>query len=76
MDHLLQRYWTPPQETIESLELHQIAHEFRQEQDHREALEAYCCRYYEMAEQHQQEHAAMQTELNLFALFWKSRGKA
>ncbi|MBE7380129.1 MAG: hypothetical protein F6J95_001800 [Leptolyngbya sp. SIO1E4] len=73
---LLQRYWTPPQETIELLELHQIAHEFRQEQAHREAWQAYCRHYEELAQQHQQDHAAMQAEPNLFAFFWKKRGKA
>lgn len=70
-EHLLQRYKAPPQETIELLELHQLAQEFRQEQAQRAAFEEYCCRYDEMAQQHQQEHAAMQAEPDLFALFWK-----
>lgn len=75
-ENLLQRYDVPPQETIELFELHQIAHEFRHEQIYREALETYCERYHAMAKQHQQEHAAMQNELDLFALFWKRRTRS
>ncbi|MEO0988901.1 MAG: hypothetical protein AAFY20_25675 [Cyanobacteria bacterium J06639_14] len=72
-EYLLRRYDAPPEETVETLELQQLAHEFRQEQAHREALEEYCDRYHAMAQQHQQDHAMMQKEPNLFALFWRKR---
>lgn len=73
LEPILQRHWLTPQRTIELLELHQLAQEFRQEQAHREAFAAYCQQYYEIARQHQREHAAMQREPNLFNLFWKKR---
>lgn len=69
----LHRPSVTPSATIELLELHQLAQEFGQEQAHREALDAYCQRYYAMAYQHQQEHQAMQREPNMFALFWRRR---
>ena len=72
-EYLLRRYDAPPQETIDLLELHQLAHEFSQEQIHREATEAYCDRYAEMVEQHRHEQVVMQSEANLFALFWQKR---
>ncbi|MGF1525086.1 MAG: hypothetical protein ACFBSF_22400 [Leptolyngbyaceae cyanobacterium] len=72
-EYLLRRYDASPQETIELLELHQLAHEFRQEQAHREAMEAYCDHYATMVAQHRREQAVMQTEADLFALFWKKR---
>lgn len=72
-EHLLRRYQPAPQEVLEVLELHQLAIEFRQEQHYREAFEAYCEDYYEIARQHQQEHLAMQQEPNIFALFWQKR---
>lgn len=71
--HLERRYQPPQQETIEVLELHQMALEFRQEQAYREELEAYCDRYQAQAQQNQHDHAAMQNEPNLFALFWRKR---
>ncbi|MEL6383040.1 MAG: hypothetical protein AAFQ89_11435 [Cyanobacteria bacterium J06626_18] len=72
-EYLLRRYDAPPQETIELLELHQLAHEFKQEQVHREAMETYCDHYTEMAQQHRRDQAVMQTEANIFALFWRKR---
>ena len=75
-ENLLQRYDAPSHETIEILELHQIAHEFKQEQIYRQALDAYCERYDNMAQQHQREHAAMQNDPDLFGLFWKWRTRS
>jgi hypothetical protein len=72
-EHLLRRYQPPTQEVLEVLELHQLAIEFRQEQTYRDAFEAYCRDYAAIAEQHQQEHAAMQQEVNLFDFFWRKR---
>jgi predicted component of type VI protein secretion system len=73
-EHLLRRYEPSPQEVLEVLELHQLSLEFRQEQHYREALDAYCDEYYRLAEQHQQEFAAMQNEPDIFALFYRRRG--
>jgi hypothetical protein len=72
-EHLLRRYQPPTQEVLEVLELHQLALEFRQEQTYRENFEAYCRDYAAIAAQHQQDHAAMQQELNVFALFCRKR---
>jgi hypothetical protein len=72
-EHLLRRYEPSPQEVLEVLELHQLSFEFRQEQHSREALEAYCEEHYRLAQQHQTDHAAMQQEPNLFALFWRKK---
>jgi len=75
-EHLLRRYQALPQDTLEVLELHQLAYEFKQEQAYREAFEAYCYEYEVMAQQHQRDHAAMQNEPNLFALFCRKRDRA
>lgn len=72
-EHLLRRYEPSPQEVLEVLELHQLSFEFRQEQHSREALEDYCEEHYRLAQQHQTDHAAMQHEPNLFALFWRKQ---
>ena len=72
-EHLLRRYEPCPQDVLDVLELHQLSIEFRQEYDYREALESYCAEYYRLAQQHQQEHAAMQSEPNFFALFCRKR---
>lgn len=72
-EYSLRRDTLLPQETIEILELHRLAQEFHQEQAHRRSLEDYYRWYDETAQQNQQEHTAMQKELNLFALFWKKR---
>lgn len=72
-EHLLEPYQASPGETIEHLELHQLAYDFKQEQHHREAFSAYCCEYAEMAQKHREEHAEMQSELDLFSYFWRKR---
>lgn len=72
-EYSLQRHKPLPQETLELLELHQLAQEFRLEQDYREAHEAYCCQYQNLVQQHREDHAVMQNELNIFAVFWKKR---
>lgn len=74
-EYLLRRYQPSPEEVSEILELHQLALEFKQEQHYRKALEEYCQEYDRLAEQHQHEHAAMQQEPNLLALFWRKRSR-
>ncbi len=51
------------------LELNQIAHEFRQEVEYREAFRQHCQWYYTIAQQHQLELTKMRHELNLFEWF-------
>lgn len=75
-EHLLRRYQADAYEVHEALELHQLTLEFKQEQRYREELDAYCREYSAIAERHQQEHADMQNEPNLFALFWRKRRSA
>ena len=76
LEHWLPQHSRSTQEVIEILELYQLAHEFRQEQVYREAWESSCQRYAELAAQHQQEHAMMQAELNLFRLFCRTRSES
>ena len=75
-EQLLRRYEPTPHEVLEVLELHQLTLDFKQEQHYREALETYYQQYNAMARQHQHEHAAMQDEPNLFALFCRKRPQA
>ncbi|HEY9889136.1 MAG TPA: hypothetical protein V6D02_12095 [Candidatus Obscuribacterales bacterium] len=75
IEYLFRRYQPPEPEVLEVLELHQLTLAFRQEQEYREAYAAYCERYDAIAQQHQREHAAMQNEPNLFALFWRKRSR-
>ncbi|MDB9529263.1 hypothetical protein PN498_24940 [Oscillatoria sp. CS-180] len=72
-EYLLRRYQPTPGDVLEVLELHQLAIEFKQEQHYREALEAHYQEYDQLVEQNQRDHAAMQQEPNLFALFCKKR---
>ncbi len=72
-EYSLQRFRDLPQETLELFELHQLAQELRLEQDCRAANEAYCRQYYQLMQQHREEHAAMQQEPNPFAFFWQKR---
>lgn len=51
------------------LELNQIAHEFRQEVEYREAFRQHCQWYYAAAQQHQLELVQMRHEPNLFEWF-------
>lgn len=61
---MLQRYsnYLPSRDP---LALQQIAYEFRQEIQYREAFEAYCQWYYEQAKQHQAEYAQMKHDIPL-----------
>jgi hypothetical protein len=71
-EHLLPRGFSNPQETVESLELHQMAQEFHLEVEYREQFDAYCEWYYRVAREHQEDHARMRLEPNL--LSWFNRG--
>lgn len=72
-EHLLRRFEPSPQEVLEVFQLHQLSLEFRQEQNYREAFEDYCEEYYRVAQQHQQDYAAMQNEPDIFAWFYRKR---
>lgn len=53
----------------EALALHQAAQEFRLEVERRQAQEAYCQWYYDMAQQTQAEATAMTNDFNFFGWF-------
>ncbi|MGP1386353.1 MAG: hypothetical protein ACTS2F_22525 [Thainema sp.] len=60
----------PTTSEVESvLELNQIAHEFRQEVEYRDAFRQHCHWYHTTAQQHQLELVQMRSELNLFEWF-------
>lgn len=67
-EYLSPRSLADPQTTVEYLELHQAAQEFRLELEHRANLEAYCQWYDQVAAEHQQELVQMRSELNLLTL--------
>ncbi len=62
-----------PDAVGETIQLQQIAYEFRQEVRHREDFEAYCQWYYATAEQHRAELVAMENDIPLFSWFWRRR---
>lgn len=57
----------------EALELHQAAQDFRIEVERRQAHEAYCQWYQEMARQTQADNAAMENDFNFFRWFCELR---
>lgn len=67
-DHFLQPFSTA---TDESVDLHQVAHEFRQEVEYRQAFETYCQWYYATAEQHRVELATMANDIPFLNWFWR-----
>ncbi|MEM1254900.1 MAG: hypothetical protein AAGI69_20890 [Cyanobacteria bacterium P01_H01_bin.21] len=70
---MLKRSFEPvPTDVSETLELQQIAYEFRQEIQHRNDFDAYCQWYYETAAQNQADLAAMQNDIPFFS--WFRRG--
>jgi predicted component of type VI protein secretion system len=72
-EYLFRQYEPEPQDVLELLESYQLTFEFRQEQHYRDAWASYCDRYDQMAQQNQQDLAAMRDEPDLFAWFWKKR---
>lgn len=71
---MLKRPFEPSSATAsEAVELQQVAYEFSQEVQHRQAFEAYCQWYYATAEQHRAEQAAMENDIPLFSWFWRRR---
>lgn len=60
----------PPPPMMEIFETHLLARQFYQEVTHREEFQAYCQWYRETAQQHQQELAKMQGDLNIFGWFF------
>ena len=59
----------PPEDVADILECHQLAYEFCQEIDRREAFENYCQWYYETARKHQEELKQMENDLNILGWF-------
>lgn len=71
---MLQHSLEPSSDNIsETIELYQVAYEFRQEVRHREDFEAYCQWYYDTADQHRAELAAMEKDIPLFSWFCRSQ---
>ncbi|MEO0455723.1 MAG: hypothetical protein AAF152_03955 [Cyanobacteria bacterium P01_A01_bin.114] len=62
----------PTAKFSEAIELQQIAVEFRQELENRQAFEAYCQWYAETAQKHRDELAAMQRDIPIFDWFSRS----
>jgi hypothetical protein len=63
------QFLNPGTPELETLELQQIAYDFRREVEHREAFEQHCQWYRDAAAYHQKELLQMQTEVNLFGWF-------
>jgi hypothetical protein len=59
------------QASIEILQAHQLAQDFRHEVYHREALEQYCQWYYATAKKHQQELETMRRDFNILGWFYR-----
>ncbi|MEO1351194.1 MAG: hypothetical protein AAFW84_20695 [Cyanobacteria bacterium J06635_15] len=63
----------PTSNSADVLELQQVAVEFRQEIEHREAFEGYCQWYDETARAHRKELASMQRDIPILDWFLKLR---
>ncbi|NJN59513.1 MAG: hypothetical protein HC879_19480 [Leptolyngbyaceae cyanobacterium SL_5_9] len=63
------------QPEIEILASYRVAYAFYEEVRLREALEEYSEQYQQLAEQHRQELAKMQSDLNLLGWFYRAWGK-
>ncbi|MEM6255693.1 MAG: hypothetical protein AAF821_22495 [Cyanobacteria bacterium P01_D01_bin.156] len=71
---MLQRQSTYlPNDSHNLLALHQVAYDFRQEVNYREAFEEHCQWYYAQAQKHQAELASMEKDISLFAWFSRPR---
>lgn len=71
---MLNRSIKPSPNTVgESIQLQQVAFEFRREVQHRDDFEAYCEWYYATAAQNRAELAAMKNDIPFFS--WFCRGK-
>lgn len=60
-----------PPEAEDVFATYQVAHEFYEEMQYREELDAYRAWYYAVAEQHRQELAAMQQDINILGWFYR-----
>ena len=68
---MLKQSLDSPPAVSETIQLQQVAYEFRQEVRHREEFEAYCDWYYATAAKHQAELAAMENDVSPFNWFWR-----
>lgn len=72
MANFSQRIIPIPQPEIEEIfQVYTATHEFYREAEHREALEAHCQWYYQVAEQHRQELENMREDINLLGWFYR-----
>lgn len=70
-EYLFPRRHLSAQESLEILEIHQMAHDFRQEVADREQFAAHCEWYDQTAQRHQQEWVSMQQDIHLLRWFWR-----
>jgi sulfite reductase alpha subunit-like flavoprotein len=68
-EYLSPRSLANPQATLEYLELHQAAQEFRLELEHRASLDAHCQWYYQVAAENQRDLEQMRSEIDLLTMF-------
>ena len=71
---MLKRSFEPAAAAADNtIELQQVAYEFRQEVRHREAFEAHCQWDYAAAQKHRTELAAMENDIPFFSWFQRRR---
>jgi hypothetical protein len=63
----------PQPDVTEVFEVYQVTYEFYREAEQRQALEEYCEWYYQVAQEHQQDFAKMQNEMNVMRWFYRKR---
>jgi len=71
-DSIFHRQIVPlPPEAEDVFATYEMAQEFYQEVEYRESLDAYYTWYHTVAEQHRQELAAMQRDVNILGWFYR-----
>lgn len=71
---MLQRYLEHfPNRSHDPLALQQVAYEFRQEVEYRDAFEAHCQWYYAQAEKNQAELASMKNDIPLLSWLYSHK---
>lgn len=72
-DFVFHREFAPlPPETEDVFAVYEVAQDFHQETQLREAFANYCRWYDRIAEQNRQEFAAMQNDINILRWFYRS----
>jgi hypothetical protein len=63
----------PQPDFAEEFEVYQATYEFYREVEERQDLETYCEWYYQVSQEHQQDFAKMQDELNIMSWFYRGK---